>query len=107
VPRLLAVNFRAPQPTGPPRFEEREGELVAALIEELAFLTSARSEANGPDAPVALARIDHDEPVLLERPQQPAHIAGVETEPCPEVAYIALSQRTNPAASTGSRDPRH
>ena len=40
------------------------------------------------DAAVAGARRDGDQPVVVERPQEAAEVAGVEAEPRPQVAHV-------------------
>ena len=70
------------------RSEQRSGEVVAAALEGTPLAAAARREMRGADAPVCGARADRDQPVALERLQQPAEVAGVELEPGAEVAHV-------------------
>ena len=70
------------------RGQERGGELVALAIQQLALGAAGVGEPHRPHPLVGRARLDHDEPILLERAHQPAEIAGVEVQPRAQDAQV-------------------
>jgi hypothetical protein len=63
------------------RLDDRGRQIVGATV-ELGPLRQARvCEPHGPDASIGLMLINDDEACRLQRPQQPAHVAGVEIQP--------------------------
>ena len=71
-------------------FEQRRRELVAAAVKLGPLLAARARQAGDADAAIRSARLDPRHPVGLERPQQPAGVAGVQAE--------AVAQRPDLAA---------
>ena len=70
------------------RREEGPRELVAAALEHTQLPAPGGGELRGADAAVGRARLHGDQPVALERLQEPAQVAGVEVEPRAQVAQV-------------------
>ena len=71
------------------RPEQRGGRVVGKAVELGPFGLSGHGEPRGPDPPVRLVRLDGDQPVPLQRPQQPAQVAGVQVQPGAQVPDVA------------------
>jgi hypothetical protein len=82
----LDLGHRRHQPVplpGAERLEEGGGRLVGEPV-ELGFLgLPAPGQVSRPHPPVRLARLDEDQLVALQGPQQPAQVARVQVEPGP------------------------
>ena len=85
------------------RGQERGGEFVALAIQQLALGAAGVGESHRPHPLVGRARLDHDEPILLERAHQPAEIAGVEVQPRAQDAQVACRPRRSPTAPATPR----
>ena len=57
------------------------GRVIGAPVELFSLGQPAAGEAGGAHPPVGPALLHHDEPVVLQRPQQPAEVSRVQVEP--------------------------
>src|SRR6266702_28273 len=71
------------------RPEQRDGGVVGETVELGTFGLTGDGEPRRPDPPVRLVRLDGDQPVPFQRPQQPAQVAGVQVQPRPQVPDVA------------------
>ena len=71
------------------RLEHRADERVAPLVEHDPLGDALPGEPGDAYASVVCARLDGDETVGLERPQEPSGVAGVEVEVTPQLADVA------------------
>ncbi len=90
---------------GRERGEQRGGELVAALVEQVAFPAAPRREPGRPDPSVVRAGPDRDQAGGLERPQQAAEVPGVEAEPGSQPADVATVGPDLPQDPRGAERP--
>jgi hypothetical protein len=68
--------------------EHGDGERLRARLELVPLALAARRQRRPADSPVRGVGADDDKPVRLERPQEPAEIAGVVPEPFAEIADV-------------------
>ena len=95
----LDLGHRGHQPVplpGAERLEEGGGRVVGEPVELGLLGSPAPGQARGPDTPVRLARLDPDQFVPLQGPQQSAQVAGVQVEPLPQPPYVAALGRDLP-----------
>src|SRR6266700_874854 len=71
------------------RAEKTGGGLFGAAIEFGPFGPSGGGQPRGPEPSVRLVHLDGDQPVVLQRPQQPAQVAGVQVQPGAQVPDVA------------------
>ncbi len=84
-----AHRLHEPQPLAlGERREQRGGERVAVGIQARALVAAGGGEPGGAHAPVVLVGGDGHEPFGLQRTQQPAQVARVQPEPCPQRADV-------------------
>jgi hypothetical protein len=90
----LDLSHRRDEPgalPGAQRPQDGHGRVVGAPVEHSPLGQPRRGEARDAHPPVGLARLHDHEPVLLQRPQQPAQVARVQVQPRsqpPDVAAV-------------------
>ena len=82
-----------------------KGERVAPGVEQLPLGPSPRRQADGPDTAVGGPHADADQPVRLERAQQPAEVAGVQAEPGAQRPDVAAVRTDLPQHTGGAERP--
>ncbi|HUB20999.1 MAG TPA: hypothetical protein VMA97_01180 [Streptosporangiaceae bacterium] len=83
----LDLGHRRHQPVPLPRAERLEeggGRVVRAPVELGLFGPPFAGQVRRPHPAVGIARLDDDQAVALQRPQQPAQVARIQVEPGPE-----------------------
>jgi len=81
------------------RPEQRDGGVVGEAVELGPFGPAGDGEPRRPDPPVRLVRLDGDQPVPFQRPQQPAQVARVQVQPgaqLPDVAAVRADLPQHP-----------
>ena len=90
------------------RCEDRHRELVAPLVQDRSLGEPPLGEPSDPHPPVGVAGRHRHEPVRLERPEHPAQLPGVHTQPRAEHHHLAalgadLPQQPRHRERTGAR----
>ena len=88
----LDLGHRRDEPGALPRAQRAEdgrGQVVGAPVQHRALGQPAAGQARGADPPVGPALFHRDEPVVLQRAQQPAQVARVQVEPRPQQPDVA------------------
>jgi hypothetical protein len=79
----LHLGHRGDEPAALPhgeRPEETSGGRVREAVEFGSFGLPGGGQPRGPEPPVRLVHLDGDQPVVLQGPQQPAQVAGVQVQ---------------------------
>ena len=70
------------------RLQDRSGEAIRAAVELRALGEAGRREAGAAHPAVVGGGLDHDQALGLERPQQPARVAGIHPQALPQIPHL-------------------